>query len=86
MGKRSVRVLESAAWGITEASWFIESQGLASTAERFSNAVYDFIETFLMIGFPTQYAGNLNGRCLVLNAYSLKSTRFFLMTPQMKFL
>jgi hypothetical protein len=44
MGERSIKILESAMESIAEASWFIESKGLVATADRFSEAVYDFIE------------------------------------------
>lgn len=44
MGKRRVIVTQSTARSIAEVSWFIESKGLTLTAERFSDAVYDFIE------------------------------------------
>lgn len=45
MGQRKITVKHSVARSIAEASWFIESKGLVTTAERFSDSVYDFIET-----------------------------------------
>ena len=36
---------EKAAEGIASIAWFIESKGMLATAEKFSDAVYDFIET-----------------------------------------
>lgn len=44
MGRRQVSILESARTSIAEASWFIESKGLVATADKFSEAVYNFIE------------------------------------------
>jgi hypothetical protein len=38
-------VQEKAAEGIASIAWFIESKGMLATAEKFSDAVYDFIET-----------------------------------------
>src|SRR3954471_22745301 len=45
MGWRKITVRQSAAESIAEAAWFIESKGMLATAEKFSDAVYDFIET-----------------------------------------
>lgn len=45
MGKRKIIIRESAAESIAEASFFIESKGMAATAEKFSDAVYDAIAT-----------------------------------------
>lgn len=44
MGSRKISVKQSAARSIAEVSWFIESNGLVKTAEKFSDSVYDFIE------------------------------------------
>jgi len=44
MGKRRITVLESAAKGIAQISWFIESKGMLATADKFVDAVYDAIE------------------------------------------
>jgi len=43
MGLRKVTVKESAATNIAEISWYIESEGLIATAEKFTDDVYDFI-------------------------------------------
>jgi hypothetical protein len=45
MGNRKITVRQSAAYGIARAAWFIESKGLVATAEKFSDAVYNSIET-----------------------------------------
>ena len=45
MGQRKVTVKLSVAKSIAEVSLYIESKGLVKTAEKFSDAVYDFIET-----------------------------------------
>jgi plasmid stabilization system protein ParE len=45
MGKRKVIVKESVAESIAKIAWFIESKGMVKTAEKFSDAVYDFFET-----------------------------------------
>ena len=42
MGHREVIVKESVADGIAKIAWFIESQGMLKTAERFTDAIYDF--------------------------------------------
>lgn len=44
MGRRQVNILESVRTSIAKASWFIESKGLISTADRFAEDAYDFIE------------------------------------------
>lgn len=44
MGKRQVIVKRSVAESIAEVSWFKESKGLAATAQKFSDKVYDFLE------------------------------------------
>jgi hypothetical protein len=42
VGSREVIVKESVADTIAEIAWYIESKGLVKTAERFTDAVYDF--------------------------------------------
>ena len=44
MGRRKVVVLVSVRTSIAEASWYIESKGLIATADKFADAVYNFIE------------------------------------------
>lgn len=44
MGHRQVVIKQSAADAISEISWFIESEGLVATAEKFADDIYDFIE------------------------------------------
>ncbi len=46
MGKRKVNIMQSVANSIADIAWFIESKGMPATAERFSDSVYDFFETF----------------------------------------
>jgi hypothetical protein len=43
MGFRKVVIRQSAAESIAGISWFLESEGLLATAEKFSDDVYDFI-------------------------------------------
>jgi plasmid stabilization system protein ParE len=43
MGFREVTIRQSAAESIAGISWYLESEGLLSTAEKFSDDVYDFI-------------------------------------------
>jgi plasmid stabilization system protein ParE len=43
MGFRKVIILQSAAETIAEISWFLESEGLLATAEKFTDDAYDFI-------------------------------------------
>ncbi|MEK6781741.1 MAG: hypothetical protein AABY93_08540 [Bacteroidota bacterium] len=45
MGQRKVTVKLSVAKSIAVVSLYIESKGMVKTAEKFSDAVYDFIET-----------------------------------------
>ena len=54
MGKRKIVIRESVAESIAEAAWFIESKGLIVTAEKFSDSVYDFIDTLSddMVAYP----------------------------------
>ncbi|HEX5151595.1 MAG TPA: hypothetical protein VFW07_09095 [Parafilimonas sp.] len=42
MGSRKITVKQSAAESIAAISWFIESKGLISTAEKFTDNVYDY--------------------------------------------
>ena len=44
MGKRKIIVKQSAAESIAQVAWYIESKGMLTTAERFSDSVYDFFE------------------------------------------
>jgi hypothetical protein len=45
MGSRKVIVKQTAAESISAIAWYIESQGLIVTAERFVDAVYDYLLT-----------------------------------------
>jgi hypothetical protein len=42
MGRREVTVKETVAGSIAEIAWYIESKGLITTAENFTDNVYDF--------------------------------------------
>ena len=42
MGSRKVIVKQSAAENIAAIAWFIESKGMVATAEKFTDAAYDF--------------------------------------------
>ncbi|MEO5570883.1 MAG: hypothetical protein ABIT08_15885 [Bacteroidia bacterium] len=44
MGKRKIVIKQSVADSIARIAWFIESQGLIMTADKFSDSVYDFID------------------------------------------
>jgi len=44
MGFRKVIVKQSAAESIAEISWYLESEGLPATAEKFADDAYDFIQ------------------------------------------
>lgn len=44
MGFRKIIVRQSAAESIAEISWYLESEGLLTTAEKFTEEAYDFIE------------------------------------------
>ncbi|GAC1301888.1 MAG: hypothetical protein NVSMB24_05510 [Mucilaginibacter sp.] len=43
MGVRKITVRESAAESIAAISWYLESEGLLATAEKFTDDAYDFI-------------------------------------------
>jgi hypothetical protein len=43
MGFRKVAIRESVAESIAGISWYLESEGLLATAEKFSDDAYDFI-------------------------------------------
>jgi len=43
VGGRTVVVKQSAAESIAEISWYLESEGLLATAERFTDDAYNFI-------------------------------------------
>jgi plasmid stabilization system protein ParE len=45
MGNRKVTVKRSAAESIAAVAWFIESKGMVATAEKFSDKVYNFLES-----------------------------------------
>ncbi|HKR04038.1 MAG TPA: hypothetical protein VJY62_05320 [Bacteroidia bacterium] len=44
MGKRKIIIKQSVADSIAQIAWFIESKGMLVTADKFSDAVYDFFE------------------------------------------
>jgi hypothetical protein len=44
VGVRTVVVKQSAAESIAEISWYLESEGLLATAEKFTDDAYSFIE------------------------------------------
>jgi hypothetical protein len=46
VGKRKIKVKQSAADSIAKIAWFIESKGMLHTAEKFSESAYDFFERF----------------------------------------
>ncbi|GGH64782.1 hypothetical protein GCM10011379_17210 [Filimonas zeae] len=43
MGKRQITIKESAAESIAAIAFFIESHGLIATAEKFTDAIYDYL-------------------------------------------
>ncbi len=43
MGSRKVTVKQNAAESIAALSWFIESKGMTTTAEKFADDIYDFL-------------------------------------------
>ncbi|MGF7079342.1 hypothetical protein [Mucilaginibacter sp. UYCu711] len=43
MGFRKVAIKESAAESIAGISWYLESEGLLATAEKFADDAYDFL-------------------------------------------
>ncbi len=45
MGSRKITVKLSAAESIAAIAWFIESKGMIATANKFTDAAYDFLKT-----------------------------------------
>ncbi len=45
MGKRKITVKQSVADSIAQVSWFIESKGLISTADKYVDSIYDFFDS-----------------------------------------
>lgn len=45
MGSRKITIKQSVAESIAEVSWFLESEGLLATAEKFTDDAYNFITT-----------------------------------------
>ena len=43
MGRRKISVKQSAADSIAAIAWFIKSKGLVTTAEKFTDSIYDHI-------------------------------------------
>ena len=43
MGFRKVSIRQSAAESIASIAWYLESDGLLATAEKFADEAYDFI-------------------------------------------
>ena len=44
MGIRKISIRHSVADNISSIAWFIESKGMVKTAEKFVDAIYDFLE------------------------------------------
>jgi len=49
VGRRKIVIKESVAQSIASIAWFIESKGMVATAEKFSDAVFDY---FLKLSDP----------------------------------
>jgi len=45
MGKRKITILQTAATAVAKVSFYIESQGMPSTAKKFVDEAFDFFET-----------------------------------------
>lgn len=45
MGKRKIKILQTAATAVAEIAFFLEGQGLPSTAKKFVDEAFDFFET-----------------------------------------
>jgi len=58
VGVRTVVVKQSAAESIAEISWYLESEGLLATAEKFTDDAYNFIEKLGDIAKATVLAGS----------------------------
>jgi hypothetical protein len=44
VGRRAIAIKETVADNIAAIAWYIESQGMIATAEKFADEVYDFLE------------------------------------------
>jgi hypothetical protein len=44
MGQREIIIKRSVAYSIAKISWFIESKGMAGTAEKYADSIYAFLE------------------------------------------
>jgi plasmid stabilization system protein ParE len=80
MGRRKVIVKQPAVDNIAAIAWFIESKGMIATADKFTDAVYDFIiqladerKSFSVCREPTRAA--LGYKCI---AYKKKYTVVFI--------
>ncbi|MBX9784733.1 MAG: hypothetical protein K2X48_15700 [Chitinophagaceae bacterium] len=67
MGLRKIKVIPSAAENIASIAYFVESKGLASTAIKFTDGVYDFIIKLADTRKSFVPAVNLQEPCLVTN-------------------
>ena len=72
MGFRKVSVWQSAANSIAEISWYLESEGLLATAEKFSDEAYDFLANLEIIAKAIDHAKNLKEMQLDLNALFIR--------------
>jgi len=62
MGVRQINIRESAAKSIAEISWYLESEGLLATAEKFTEEAYDFISKLgdQRKGYRSSYASSFS--------------------------
>lgn len=72
MGSRKIKVKKTAAENIAAISWYIESQGMLATAEKFTDDVYDY---FLQLADSRKSfvpVENQQGLLWVINVFPIK--------------
>jgi hypothetical protein len=80
MGFREVIIKQSVAESIAEISWYLESEGLLATAEKFTDDAYDFIQKLGIIEKDTAPAWNRSEAHWDINASHIKkSIRLYLL-------
>lgn len=72
MGSRKITVKLSAAERIAAIAWFIESKGMIATANKFTDAAYDYFITLAKVSNHTRFAVNHKGLLQVTNALPIK--------------
>jgi hypothetical protein len=70
---------------ISEVTWFIEPKGLVTTADKFSDSVYDFIKTLSRDNISFRVCREPERALLGFKWLGLKNTQSFLKNQQQRF-